>query len=252
MTQPVRFSHLKAYGRSAMHGLHSRTVESEANYAMQRGTAVHALIFGNRVVCGYPGPVRRGKEYDRFVAERPDCEILTASEFDKARRMADAVLSSKIAAPYIRGITETTILFRWNGLDCRATPDIRGEDFLTELKCSSTSDPERFQYQAIRMAYHAQMRMQQLACHSAIDELDCHVVCVEDAEPHPVTVFRFTDRALEMGERNLILWSERLKQCEESNYYPSYAECVMPLDVPEDDAGFEFNDDPVTETIDAN
>lgn len=246
---PVRFSHLKAYGRSAAHGLYARTHESDPNYAMQRGTAVHALIFGNRNVCGYPGRQRRGKEYEEFAAEHADYEILTLAEYDKARRMADAVLSSKVASPYIRGVTEETILFRWNGLDCRATPDVRGPDYLTELKTSASSDPERFPYHALRMGYHAQMRMQQYAT-GLLPE--CFIVCVEAEEPHPVTVFRLEERALDMGGRLLVLWAERLKSCESSNYYPPYSECVMPLDVPEDDAVLEFNDEPVMETENAN
>lgn len=252
---PVRFSHLRAYGRSAMHGYHARTTDGdEQTYSMERGTAVHALLFGNRQVCGYPGPTRRGKEYDAFVAAHPDTEILTLAEYSKARRMADAVLASKVAKPYLQGITEETLLFRWNGLECRATPDIRGEDFLTELKCSSTSDPERFPWQAIRMHYHAQMRMQCIACDTTFNRwpADCFIVCVEDSEPHPVTVFRITEQALDRGARLLMLWAERLKACESSNYYPGYAECVMPLDVAEDDTALEFNDEPVTEAADGN
>lgn len=248
MSAPVRFSHLRAYGRSAMHGHHARTAaEDEPTYAMERGTAVHALLFGNRQVVAYPGKQRRGKEYEAFAADHPDAEILTMAEFAKARHMADAVLASKVAAPYLQGITEQTILFRWNGLDCRATPDIRGADFLTELKTSATSDPERFPWHALRMHYPSQMRMQQIAVYETqrIDvPPDCFIICVESAAPYPVQVFRITDRALDMGERNLMLWSERLKTCEASNYFPAYSECVAPLDIPEDDTELEFNDEP--------
>lgn len=250
ITGPVRFSHLKAYGRSAMHGLQARTVDGdEQTYAMQRGTAVHALLFGNRKVCGYPGATRRGKEYDAFVADHPDTEILTMAEYLKARQMADAVLASKVAKPFLQGVTEETLRFRWNGLDCRATPDIRGEDFLTELKTSATSEPERFQWQALRMHYHAQMRMQQIA---RADDTPCFIVCVESAAPYPVTVFRIEERALDMGERMLILWAERLKACESANVFPAYAEYVVPLDVPQDDTDIEFNDEPVEEPEHAN
>lgn len=246
MTASVRFSHLRAYGRSALHGWHARNApEAPPNAAMQLGTAVHAMVFGNRQVVSYPGKQRRGKEYDAFAADNAGAEILTLAEYSKARHMADAVLASKVAAPYLRGITEETILFRWNGLDCRATPDIRGGDFLTELKTSATSDPARFPFHAIRMAYHAQMRMQQLACPG---HHDCFVICCESTAPYPVTVFRIDERALDAGERMLILWSERLKMCESSGTFPAYAECVMPIDIPEDESGFEFNDEPLAET----
>src|SRR6267143_1930630 len=99
----VRFSHLRAYGRSAMHGLHARTAaEDDQTYAMERGTAVHSLVFGTHPVIGYPGPRRRGKEYDAFVALHPDYEILTRDEYAKAQRMADAVRSCKLAEPMLK------------------------------------------------------------------------------------------------------------------------------------------------------
>lgn len=227
----VRFSHLRAYGRSAMHGQHARKVDSEETYAMQRGTAVHALIFGTRKVCGYPGPTRRGKEYDAFAAAHTDYEILTGAEYEKAKRMADALQSNRLAAPYLQGVHEETILFKWMGLDCRATPDVRNEAFLTELKTSASAEPVKFTFQALRMAYHAQMRMQQLACG---DKRPCYIVCVEAEEPHPVTVFEIDKYTLEIGEKMLVTWAERMKNCESSDQFPPYCQSVYQLTAPED------------------
>ena len=245
LIRPVRFSHLRAYGRSAMHGHHAMTrADDEQTYAMERGTAVHAILFGTRKVCGYPGAQRRGKEYDAFAAERTDHEILTMAEYDKARRMADAVRGCELAAPWLKGAVEQTILFKWMGLDCRATPDVRGDGFLTELKTSATADPMRFSWQALRMHYHAQMRMQQFACSASPFHVnDCYIVCVESAEPYPVTVFKFEERALEAGEKLLVLWAERLKNAEASNTFTPYVSCVVPIDIPDEEAELVFADD---------
>lgn len=235
---PVRFSHLRAYGRSPAHGLHARTTDSDPTRAMERGTAVHALLFGNRKVCGYPGPQRRGKDYDAFVAENPDSEILTASEYQKAQRMADAVLQCKAAEPWMDGIVEKTLLFQHMGMNCRATPDVRGNDFLTELKTSSSADPERFKWHALRMHYHAQLRWQEYACgHQIAHHM---IVCVESTEPYPVTVFFVEKRALEAAEKLIVLWMERLKGSEASGQFPGYTQSAVPLDVPEDDNELVF------------
>lgn len=233
---PVRFSHLKAYGRSPMHGLHARIGENIQTYAMQRGTAVHALCFGNRRVIGYPGAVRRGKEYDAFVAENPDAEILTASEFEKSKRMADAIMSNPLAAPLLAGINETTLKAKWMGMDCRATPDVRGLDYLTELKTSATSEPNKFLWQALRMHYPAQMWFQKIIAELngyTADRL--YIVACESAEPYPVTVFEIQPRACDIAARELVLWMERLKACEQSKQFPPYCQSIVPLDVPEDD-----------------
>jgi hypothetical protein len=212
--------------------------EDDPTYAMERGTAVHALLFGTRKVCGYPGATRRGKEFDAFAAAHPDHEILTQAEYDKARRMADAVLACKLAEPYLKGVVEETLLFRWMGMDCRATPDVRGANFLTELKTSASAEPMKFTWQALRMAYHAQMRMQQIAERhndpAARAMPQCFIVCVEASEPYPVTVFEIDRRTLEIGEKLLMTWAERLKNCEASGTFPPYCQSIFPLIAPED------------------
>lgn len=239
-TGPVRFSHLRAYGRTAMHGYHARTrTDDEQNQAMERGTAVHAILFETKKVVGYAG-VRneKHKAYQDFVAQHPDSEILTMADFDKARRMADAVRAHKLAWPLLQGVREETLLFRWNGLDCRSTPDVRGQEFITELKSGATCDPARFPWHAVKkMNYHAQMRMEGIAVERKTGHapLDYYIVAVEQAEPFPVQVYRLDEKALEAGEKLLVLWSERLKVSEDSGQYPPYTQVVMPIDLPEEE-----------------
>lgn len=236
---PVRFSHLRAYGRSPAHGHHARfRPEDDPTRDMQRGTAVHALLFGTRKVIGY-GSTRAGRKFDEFAADHPDHEILTMSEYDKACRMADAVRSSVLANEVLAGQVEQTILFRWMDMECRATPDVRGREYVTELKTTANADPNKFRWHALRMHYHAQMRMQ---CMAVGRLLDCNIVCVEASEPHPVTVFRWTDRALEVGEKLLFTWMERLRNCEQSKSWPPYSQSLIELDVP-DEVALEFGDD---------
>ena len=238
----VRFSHLRAYGRSPMHGQHARQQDMKQTRDMQRGSAVHHLIFGTKKVVGYTGSVRRGKEYDAFAEKHPGAEILTMAEYDKAMFMAEAVIDNPLAKPLLKGVTEETIRFDWMGLRCRATPDVRGQGFLTELKTAKSADPQKFLWSALRLQYPAQMRMQQIAAGQKLGEGICYIVCVESETPHPVTVFRIDDKALLLGERNLILWAERLKGCESSNAFPGYAQDIVPLIAPEDDV-LEYGDD---------
>lgn len=239
--QPVRFSHLRAYGRSPLHGWHARTQpETKPTAAMELGSAVDALLFKHKRVVAYPGATRRGKEYDAFVAANEDALILTGTDFAKAQRMADAVASCKMAEPWLKGAYQQTILFDWNGMPCRATPDVKGDGFLTELKTSASSDPAKFAWHALRMSYHAQMRMQNLACQDSA--LDHFIVCCESNEPYPVTVFRFEQRALDAGEKLLVLWSETLKNCEASQHFPPYSSTICPIDVPDEEIEYDFGD----------
>jgi PDDEXK-like uncharacterized protein DUF3799 len=237
---PIRFSHLKAYGRSAMHGHHARTEEAEQTVAMQRGTATHALLFGNRRVLGYPGAVRRGKEYDAFVTDNPDAEILTGAEFEKAQAMADSVRASALAMKYLDGEYEKTLLFKWYGQDCRVTPDCRGHRWVTELKTTADANPERFQWHALRMHYHAQLAYQMIAAKEAEAAF---LVVVESAPPFPVTVMQVTERALVVGDKLLAMWMETLINCEKSDTYPPYCESLTYLDIPDDEVEIDYGEE---------
>lgn len=235
---PVRFSHLRAYGRSAAHGRHARTSEWKPTAPMLLGTAVHALAFDTGKVIAYP-KVRRGEAWEAFQADHPDCHILTETEYARAVPMAAALAASSVARPYLEGVREQTVLFDWYGRKCRATPDVYGTSFVTDLKSCQTSDPTKFTWSSLRFAYHAQMRLQMIACPEAEA---AYVVAIESTEPFPVTVFRVTDEALIEGEKLLTLWMERLITCEASDSYPPYVECVVPLDVPRD-VDLDYGDD---------
>jgi hypothetical protein len=225
-----------------MHGYHARTTDTEETGAMELGSAVDAIIFGTRQVIPWLGKQRRGKEYEAFAAERPGQLIMTVKEYDKARRMVDAIMQCDLAVPLLKGTSQETMLFKWYGLHCRTTPDVRGPDFLTELKTSVSSDPVKFLWHARRMAYHAQMRFQQYGCEKHGHKIVDHwIVCCEAEAPHPVTVFHVEPEALEEGDKLLTLWAERLKACEAAESYPPYVDCAVPLVWPKEEV-FEFEE----------
>lgn len=237
ITLPVRFSHLRAYGRSAAHGLHARTAtEEDETYAMERGTAVHAILFKTKRVTGYPGKVRRGAEYEQFEADNPDAVILTNKEYVKAQRMAECVMRNKAAMKRLEGESEDTLWFEWMGKRCRATPDVRGLRHLTELKTSATVDPGPFVWHATRMQYHAQMAFQKIGCIQTAHEnvQDCYIVAIEAAEPHPITILHLTERKLAEGDKLCRLWMERLVNSEDSGAWPGYCESEVEFDSMED------------------
>ena len=237
---PIRFSHLKAYGRSAAHGLQARTAEWKPTKAMQLGTAVHALAFKTKKVAAYDG-VRRGKAWEQFRDENTDTHLLSPGEYYNASKMAEALLQNKDAVSVMEGVVETTINFDWYGRKCRATPDVRTDLGITELKTSASSDPAKFVWQSAKMAYHAQCRMQQIACGMEVFS-PAHIVVVESAAPFPVTVFRLTEDALIAGEKLLCLWMERLKACEAAQEWPAYVQSIVPLDLP-GDVDLDFGDE---------
>ena len=61
-----------------------------------------------------------------------------------------------------------------------------------------------------------------------------HALAVEAEAPHPVTCFELDPKALELGDRLLRLWLERLKNSYESQAFPAYSEAIVPLLIEEE------------------
>jgi len=235
MSDPIRFSHLRAYGRSALHGRYARLHDTEPTAAMEMGLAVHAIAFNTKSVVSFDGPQRRGKEWEVFKEANAEAIILKREDGKRAFDIAEAIQANAHAREVLQGTAETTLLFKWFGLDCRVTPDVRGIGYVTELKTCPNANPERFQWHSLKMAYHAQLRFQQIG--SAECGFKCPVanlVAVEYKPPYAVQVFRVTDEALKEADKLLISWMERLKTCEASQAFPAYSDMIWPLDVPRD------------------
>lgn len=237
--EPIRFSRLKLFGKSAAHFAAALPEESRA---LDLGSAAHSLILGGRQVIAYPGKVRRGKEWESFEADNPDAIILTKAEFGRASRMAKAVNDNPDARRVLEGEREQTMYWDVQGRACRGTPDVRSDTFITELKTGETSDPRFFPFKLRRFHYHAQLAWYSdgavLAGHP--DPQEHYVVAVEATYPHVVTVFRIARATIEQGRKMCRLWFERLRQCEAANEWPGYCQSVVDLDLP--DENFEMLD----------
>lgn len=233
---PLRFSRLRLMGRSPAH---YAAYQEPDTTSMEVGTAADRLVFNTGPVLAYPGAVRRGKEYDAFCDHNPGALILTQKDASKALGIAEAVSACADAVRLLQGtaVTQQTMLWDFQGRPCRGTPDVRGVGYLADLKTGETSDPRRFAWKLRTYAYHAQMAWYesgvQLSGLPAVT--DSYIVAVEQAPPHVVTVFRLTDRAIELGARLWRTWFEQLQVCEASDDWPPYSQSIVDLDVPDDE-----------------
>jgi hypothetical protein len=231
---PLRFHRLKLMSRSPAHYL-AACVDDETP-AMETGTAADLLLLGGRQVLAYPGPVRRGAAYDTFCEANPAALIVTQAEAAKALGIAEAVSKCDDAMRLLDGAKQQTLFWNFQGRECRGTPDVRGDGFLTDLKTGETSDPRMFPWKVKRYAYHAQMAWYESGCGLlGHDIAESYIVAVEQAPPHVVTVFRLTPNLIELGARLWRLWFEQLQVCEASDHFPPYSQSIIDLDLPDDD-----------------
>lgn len=239
----LRFHHLKTIGTKSPEHLRALIdremagVVDDVSPSIELGDAVHSMAFETKVVTCYPGPTRRGKEWEAFRAQHAKALILAKNDYERARRMAEALTKHKDAVMALTGKREETLRWSQMGVKCRATPDVRGQSHLTELKTCRDAKPEKFQRQGTWYGYHAQLAWQEtgVICNKLPKPSDCYIVAIESEEPYPVTVLRLTERALEQGHRMCSLWFERYMTCLESDSWPPYVQSIVPFDVPDDD-----------------
>lgn len=229
---PVRFSNLKHFAKSAAHYRHAIEHERADTAAFKLGRLVHFLVLGGNYVV-YQGE-RRGHSWTEFEGAHDGVEIFTRSEADKARPIADAVLSHPAAARLLEGEHERELTWTRNGRDCAGRLDVLHPDRVVDLKTASDAHPERFQRGGLRLGYHAQLAWYLHGVDGCIRR-EGYTVVVETVAPHVVTILRLTERALEMGDRLNRLWLEQLLVCEASDYWPGYVEGIVPFDVPDMD-----------------
>lgn len=231
---PVRFSNLKHFARSALHFQHSIREPLEATPAMRIGTLVHQIVLGGAPPLVWDG-TRRGKAWDEFKAANCGREIFTQSELERARAVASAVLENFIAEPYLIGTTEKRIVWGNGDVPCAGTPDVVGADFVADLKTTSDASPNKFRWQALQMAYHAQLAWYrdglEMGGHATVSR--CIIVAVETKAPYGVTVHELSTGAIESGRRLYSTWLELYRVCRDTGHWPGYGQSILELDIPE-------------------
>lgn len=231
----------------------------------RRGNSWDAFteLAAGRELLVYPGE-RRGKAYKEFVAAHPDARIFTQREHDDAaahvatletgrfyapedfvtwKELADAepiaraVQADELAVQYLAGRHQVALEWEMMGVRCATRGvDCVGAGWISDLKCTQTTQPDRYMWHARRMLWNAQLAFYVEACRqNGIDtSKGVLLVGVEATAPHPVTVLRLTPRALEDGEKCIHLWLEQLRACEATGAWPGYVQSVVDFDVEQD------------------
>ena len=119
-TIPVRFSALKAMGRSALHYRHAVQEGWDESLPMRIGAGVHAILFGTPYAI-WTGKVRNGKAWEAFEDEHVDQTILNARELAEAQNIVHAITDHREAADLLfndDAVTEQQIAWKLLGRDC--------------------------------------------------------------------------------------------------------------------------------------
>lgn len=242
LTDPVHFSHLKHFAQSPAHYRASILEPRDPTPAMRFGSLVHAVLLSGAYIV-WAGE-RRGNAWKEFrdahsaavMRDEGDYRvelIVTLDEQERALRCRDAIMRHPVAKAWILG-GKHEVKHEWTTLG-RASAgrmDVVAPDGVTELKTATDVHPVRFQWQARRMGYHAQVPWY-------LDGLGKangagRIVTVETKAPFDVVCHEMTPRQLEDGRKCYRLWMEQLLQCEPADSWPGYSLAPVTFDAIEE------------------
>ncbi len=224
----INFSKLKFLFKSAAHFQHALTAEDEDTTPRRIGRCFHMAtlepIRFQADVVTWGGGRRAGKEWEKFVEQSGDKEILTPDEMEQVTGMALAVRRSD-ALKYLEAAqVEVAISWEIEGVRAKGIPDAVSIDgFLSDLKSTGDASPEAFGRDVLRMHYLAQLAWYVdgwKAAHGV--DLEPVLIAVETKAPHAVGVYRIRPEQLDLGRSEYRRALDILKACRASGVWGGY------------------------------
>lgn len=255
----VHFTHLRQFANSAAHyrasvdeGFDSKSYSfGRLAHFLSLGGVLgeHYLIWDRLTDDGKTAP-RRGKFWDAFVGAAKtkgikESEIFTAKELSEATPVAQAVRDDEVVQRLglLEGANELMLDWDNKGVPFRSHIDKlgvasagerKGRRHLVDLKTTTCSNPEKFRWEMLNYAYHAQMATYEDAVRSIGQEADdVYILAVEKEPPYCVVVYKLGPRRLEKGRRLMYTWLEEYRRCSATNVWPGYTLDVVEAEDPE-------------------
>ena len=236
------FSTLKHLAKSGKHYIHACNTPTVPTRAMLIGTCVAKIVLGQRptgkpVIC-FPGDRRQGKTWDAFLEGNPGSEILTLPEWEEAEAVAQAVLAHPVARARLDGArTEVSLSWEEGGIRLSTSGvDIISADgeALADLKTTTTVEPEAWQRQAFKMSYAQQLVFYRRGARANGMPVTrgLYLLGVEVRPPYDVVELEMTEGMIDLAEKSISLWLEKLRVFKECDQWPGYAQASVPMPVP--------------------
>ena len=213
--------------------------------ALRIGRAYHVLALDgvtafDSAYVTYPGKQRRGKEWEAFLEQHADYEILSTAEFALVHDMVRALHEHEHAHELISTVDRhTEIPLQWTdkhtGLPCKGRMDLvvqpgckaaelapGGEPVeVWDLKSTQTVKERRLVSEMADRLYHCQLAFYRRGLVANGFRVGrCGLICQEKAGPWDVFVMQYDAGALFAADLVLDKLLERLSACLASDKWP--------------------------------
>lgn len=221
------------HSRSVYHLLHS--VPYKETEAMKEGTAVHARmiepeLFEKTYVVMQPfnGTTREGKAMKATYAdyEAKGKILLKAEQGTMISGLYDNLQKNPLALKYLEGDVELSHYSEYRGIKVKVRPDVKGIDFISDIKTCLDASPRAFRYEIYKRAYHIQA-----AFYCTVLGIPLNMfkfIAMQKTYPYDVVVHTLSEKMQEEGleamEFALDQWIKYLETGEASYYVWEKAE----------------------------
>lgn len=242
----LNWSRLKRLATSPLHYLTNAQTKSAPAFS-----AMHAAVLEpERFAADYAvyDGVRRGKEYDRAVAENPGRVLLSPSEDEQIAGVAAAVRRHPVAAALLaEGRAEVTITWDVPGADgdkrhCKGRIDwLTNGGGIVDLKAVPSVAPRQMAVEIARRLYHGQLAWYARGLEQVTGQRPaCFILAYEAKAPYDVGVYRLdADGALYVGETLVDRMLAQLTACESAGHWPGQAPDMADVALPRWAAGID-------------
>ncbi len=245
----INWSSLRLMAKSPAHYRHNLSQPREDTPALRMGRCVHMAVlepetFAKRCAV-WRGGIRRGKEWDAFVAAHTGQEILTTDEREECDAIAAAVRGHRVAGAFVSGgnsevsmtwLHEESAIGGTLGLSmkCKGRMDFVSDlGVIVDLKTTRDASADAFGKTAANFKYPAQGAWYQDGYERATGvRLPVVFIAAESTAPYALVVYRVADDILDLGRQEYTRLLRRLDDCRRTNTWDGYADSVQELSLP--------------------
>lgn len=232
----VRWTHLKAMGRSPKHYQQALREPAEMTTALKQGIAFHHLVLtpdAEPPFVEFTEGARRGKAWDKFDGENAGKVILTSPEMEPVIDWFMAVAGDRCAQELLaRHGDREAVWTDGHGRKCRVDASGGGVDAaprsIVDLKSAVDASRDGFERAIIRHQYHAQAAYYMRITGAT----EWRWLVVEKSAPFVVQVYRASEEMLAHGAAIVDELERKLKQCEATGLWPGYFDGEVEVALP--------------------
>ena len=216
--------------------------EEKTSAALAFGSLSHLLTlqpqeFGSQyAVTELNLATKEGKAWKAALPE--GVQIVKNDDYEKAQMMADAVRDHPQAKMLFQNyIAEEPIYWTFDGIPCKAKPDIVtevfGRRYIADLKTTESVNPEAIRKSIAKWGYHRQAAWYLSGMEAVGKPCDAFIfIFVEKTYPYLVTMCQLDEDALAKGMEECLRAVSTLKECQASGTWPCYTREIITLGLP--------------------